>query len=346
MSDSNSNEFENQSFFNDSFNEENFLLIGLYDNFNDDYNDNCRLGGKNELNLEEHSFDYFHPLLDGFNFNEKIEKDQQNSEENTSKTTEEKTENKNQKEEFKTEKTEYIIKTGSIFSINKEPKIKVEENEIQNKNLLGKKRYDENHTKNAFDNIVRKIKSKLFGAIIIILNKSLEEKKNIEEKKIKKKENQKEKKGEIKNECFLKPEQPIILQTNVKENLELLDMKLREIFSKNVSQKVKNFSKEHQLNYNKNFIEKIKDDPRKQKTNEILDMTFFQCMEHFRGTKKYEALDGLEIEYENVIKDMNDDIEYKNNFIEHLRKFEILFRNKKPRKSKKKKINKDEDFYY
>ena len=44
--------------------------------------------------------------------------------------------------------------------------------------------------------------------------------------------------------------------------------------------------------------------------------------------------------------DMNDDIDYKNNFIEHLRKFEILFRNKKPRKSKKKKINKDEDFYY
>ena len=310
---------ENLDFENDYFN------IDKYGNF-DFYTNNYR------LNFDDESFEKFLPY--DLDYNEK--KDQQNSQENTSKTTDENTENKNQKEEFKTEKTEYILKTGSIFSINKEPKIKVEENEIKNKNLLGKKRLDENHTKNAFDNIVRKIKSKLFGAIIIILNKSLEEKKNLEEKKIKKKENQKEKKGEIKNECFLKPEQPIILQTNVKENLELLDMKLREIFSKNVSQKVKNFSKEHQLNYNKNFIEKIKDDPRKQKTNEILDMTFFQCMEHFRGTKKYEALDGLEIEYENVIKDMNDDIEYKNNFIEHLRKFEILFRNKKPRKSKKK----------
>ena len=313
---------ENPNFENDYFNIDKY---GNFDFYTNNY-DNIR------LNFDGEPFENFLPY--DLDYNEK--KDQQNSQENTSKTTEENTENKNQKEEFKTEKTEYILKTGSIFSINKEPKIKVEENEIKNKNLLGKKRLDENHTKNAFDNIVRKIKSKLFGAIIIILNKSLEEKKNLEEKKIKKKENQKEKKGEIKNECFLKPEQSIILQTNVKENLELLDMKLREIFSKNVSQKVKNFSKEHQLNYNKNFIEKIKDDPRKQKTNEILDMTFFQCMEHFRGTKKYEALDGLENEYENVIKDMNDDIDYKNNFIENLRKFEILFRNKKPRKSKKK----------
>ena len=73
-------------------------------------------------------------------------------------------------------------------------------------------------------------------------------------------------------------------------------------------------------------------------------MTFFQCLEHFRGSEKYEALNGLEIEYENVIEDMNDDIDYKNNFIEHLRKYEILFRNKKPRKSKKKLVNKNDNF--
>ena len=210
----------------------------------------------------------------------KKENVQQNSIENPSKTTEANTDKEKKEKETKIdniEKTDYLIQ-GDIFSIKKEPKIKFEEKETKEKDLLGKKRLDENHTKNAFDNIVRKIKSKLFGAIIIILNKSLEEKKKVEENKKEKKE-KKEKKGELKHECFLKPEQQIILQTNVKENLELLDMKLREIFSKKVSEKVKNFSKEYQLDYNKNFIEKIKDDPRKQKTNEILDMTFFQCME-------------------------------------------------------------------
>lgn len=327
-------------------------MINFSQEFYDD--DNCynlcdefsrNFGGPYENNFPSDSDFYF-----GFN---KEEKNifQNNSIENEQKSTDLNTEKKS-KDEAKTgstenfektenkEETEYLIK-GEIFSIKKEPKMIIEEKEKEpkEKQFLGKKRLDENHTKNAFDNIVRKIKSKLFGAIIIILNKSLEEKNKVE------KNDKREKKGERKNECFLKPEQQIILQTNVKENLELLDMKLREIFSKKVSEKVKNYSKEHQLDYNKNFIEKIKDDPKKQKTNEILDMTFFQCLEHFRGSQKYEALNGLEIEYENVIEDMNDDIEYKDNFIENLRKYEILFRNKKPRKSKKKIVNKDDDYY-
>ena len=325
------NENENKFIGNDLYDESFYGNFGAYESIN---------YSGNHLDYDENSYKSAGNLFEGFDFNEKGEKIQQNSQENSSKTTETNTDKENKKEEPKIEnieKTECTIIEGNIFSIKKEPK-----SDTKEKNLLGKKRLDENHTKNAFDNIVRKIKSKLFGAIIIILNKSLEEKKKPEENKKEKKE----KKGEIKNECFLKPEQKIILQTNVKENLELLDMKLREIFSKKVSEKVKNFSKEHQLDYNKNFIEKIKDDPKKQKTNEILDMTFFQCLEHFRGSKQYEALNGLEIEYENVIEDMNDDIEYKNNFIEHLKKYEILFRNKKPRKSKKKLVNKEKDDYY
>jgi hypothetical protein len=325
-------ENENISLGNDFYDEKS-VYLNLYDSFESN--------GKNFFEYEENSLGSNKDIFDGFDYNEKKENVQQNSIENSSKTTETNTDKEKKEKETKIdniEKTDYLIQ-GDIFSIKKEPKIKFEEKETKEKDLLGKKRLDENHTKNAFDNIVRKIKSKLFGAIIIILNKSLEEKNKVE------KNDKRGKKGERKNECFLKPEQQIILQTNVKENLELLDMKLREIFSKKVSEKVKNYSKEHQLDYNKNFIEKIKDDPKKQKTNEILDMTFFQCLEHFRGSQKYEALNGLEIEYENVIEDMNDDIEYKDNFIENLRKYEILFRNKKPRKSKKKIVNKDDDYY-
>ena len=327
------NNYENISLGKD-FYDDSSVNFGLFD-ISEPYRNNF-------LDDVDNSFESKRDIFDGFDYNENKEKVQQNSIENSSKTTEANTDKEKKEKETKIdniEKTDYLIQ-GDIFSIKKEPKIKFEEKETKEKDLLGKKRLDENHTKNAFDNIVRKIKSKLFGAIIIILNKSLEEKKKVEENKKEKKE----KKGELKHECFLKPEQQIILQTNVKENLELLDMKLREIFSKKVSEKVKNFSKEYQLDYNKNFIEKIKDDPKKQKTNEILDMTFFQCLEHFRGSEKYEALNGLEIEYENVIEDMNDDIDYKNNFIEHLRKYEILFRNKKPRKSKKKLVNKDDNF--
>ena len=220
---------------------------------------------------------------------------------------------------------------AKIFSITKEKKEKTNETP----EFLGKKRQSENHTKFAFDNLVRKIKSKLFGGILIILNKSLEK----ETKQISREE-KKEKKGEVKTECFLKPDQKIILQTNVKENLELLDSKLRDVFSEKVSTKVMNYSKEFQLYYNKNFIEKIKNDEKRKKTNDILDMTFFQCMEHFRGTKKYEALNGLEKEYDNVIKEISGDPDYMESFIEQLKNFEVMYRNKKPRNSKKKKISK------
>ena len=236
-------------------------------------------------------------------------------------------------------------KENKIFEITKEPKkIKDSEEikELKDFKLLGQKRESENHTKFAFDNLVRKIKSKLVSAILIILNKSLQKEEKTEIKTTLK-ETQKQKKGDIKSECFLKPEQSIMLDTKVKYNLDLLKMTLREIFSKNVSEKVKNYSKEHQLDYNKNFIEKIKDDERKEKTNAILDMTFLQCMEHYRGSKRYDVLSGLEIEYEKDIEQMSDDVEYMENFIEHLKYFEVLYANKKSRNSKKKKMNEEEN---
>ena len=236
-----------------------------------------------------------------------------------------------------TEKKSEQEKSKKIFSITKEPKEKIEIKDQEEKPhnvLLGKKRQSENHTKFAFDNVVRKIKSKLFGALLIILNKSLEKDQNPNLK-----QDSKEKKGEVKTECFLKPDQKIIIQTNVEENKKLLDSKLRDIFSQKVSTKAKNYSKQYQLDYNKNFIEKIKNDETRKKTNDILDMTFLQCMEHFRGSKRYEALNGLEKEYENVIKEMRDEEDYMESFVEQLNKFEIMYSQKKARKSKKNKIN-------
>ena len=102
-----------------------------------------------------------------------------------------------------------------------------------------------------------------------------------------------------------------------------------------------NYSKQYKLDYNKNFIEKIKNDETRRKTNDILDMTFFQCLEHFRGSKRYEALNGLEKEYENVIGEMRNEPDYMESFVEQLNYFEVMYNNKKARKSKKNKINKE-----
>lgn len=263
------------------------------------------------------------------------------SEENTSQNSKTNTENTltdNSSNSSNSKTTKEIIftitkdaKVKRVPIIPKEPEIELEqEQEKETPKLLGKKQ-ERTHTKYSFDNLVRKIKSKLFASILIILNKSLKDKKE----KASAKENQKQKKSEVMYNCFLKLDQKIILQTNVKENLELFNKQLREIFSEDVSSKVQNFSK-HGLKHNKIFIEEIKNDESRTKTNAILDMTFFECLEHFRGTKSYPALNGLEEEYEKVIEDLSIEEDYKDNFIEHLKNLENMFQNKKPRNKKKK----------
>ena len=320
LEDSHDNLFDENSFNNS---------LNLYDDFIGENNRSDEFPKTLIKDLDQLSF--LEQEKESITFEEPIKSTKENSETNPALS-----------ESESSKKSKKSKKKSKIFDISKVKKEKTKETP----QFLGKKRQAENHSKFAFDNLVRKIKSKLFGSILIILNKSLES--NEKEKEMTPNDPQKVKKGEVSYECFLKPDQKIILQTNVKENLALLDSKLRDIFSENVSTKVKNFSKEYQLGYNKNFIERIKNDEKKKKTNDILDMTFFQCMEHFRGTKKYEALTGLEKEYEKVVEELSEDEEYLKSFEWQLNNFEDLYRNKRARNrnSNKKKISSDDEIYY
>ena len=226
--------------------------------------------------------------------------------------------------------TEIVNKKDKIFTIKK---MKSKKN-----NLLGRKRFSEKtldnniekgHTKYAFDNTVRKIKSRLFQAIINLLNNNLEEESKLLQIKDRKR------KIPIRKESFLKINQQIISNTTVQYNLNLLNKKLRDIFSEPVSLKLKEHSV-YGLNYNKNFIQKIEGDENRKKTNEILNMTLFQCLEHFRNSKSYEVLIGLEQEYQNVIDEMKktEEKEYVRNFVGYLNNFEELYKQKKPKNGK------------
>ena len=324
--------FYDDSRDNRSSNDSNSQFVYIYGNFGDSsedlFNDSQKENESPDSLIEFLDRNYLSLGQEEGTLEDAVERYSQNN--STSTNTSSSTQKKSEKEK----------KSVQIFSITKEPKGKIEikdqEEEKPKNELLGKKRQNENHTKFAFDNLVRKIKSKLFGALLIILNKSLEK-----DPKPNSNQDSKEKKGEVKTECFLKIDQKIILQTNIEENKKLLDSKLRDIFSEKVSTKAMNYSKQYKLDYNKNFIEKIKNDETRRKTNDILDMTFFQCLEHFRGSKRYEALNGLEKEYENVIGEMRNEPDYMESFVEQLNYFEVMYNNKKARKSKKNKINKE-----
>ena len=223
-------------------------------------------------------------------------------------------------DEEKTKSTKSI--KGEIFEIVKEFEKKTSKGRNSKFKMGGK------HNKFSSDNIIRKIKSNLFDVILRYINASMEEEKvEICEKNTKK--------IILLKPFLLKISQEIIKNINVERNLTLLRSTLKEVFSSDVSKKVEN----HGLDKNKKLIEKIYEENKQKRAISILNMTFNQCLEQFRGSKKYKELDGLEKEFQNVINDLKEkgeSEEYISDFIDLVNTFEEYYMNKKPRAPKKK----------
>lgn len=112
-------------------------------------------------------------------------------------------------------------------------------------------------------------------------------------------------------------------------NQELLNTKLKNIFSKKISSKYKNY----RFNYNEELIKKL---IHNEKLKKIFDLTFSDCLEYFRG-KKMELLDGIEKfdDIKNQISKKDGD-EYLKLYDNILNNFEGYFNNKKKRNRTKK----------
>jgi predicted subunit of tRNA(5-methylaminomethyl-2-thiouridylate) methyltransferase len=76
---------------------------------------------------------------------------------------------------------------------------------------------------------------------------------------------------------------------------------------------------------------------KREKFQKIFDKTLFQCIEHIIGKKTYKELEGLEIIYENEMKELNEEDEYKDKLRQILKNYEKIFNEKKQRKKKTKK---------
>ena len=225
------------------------------------------------------------------------------------------------------------IKKGKYFYIYKEFNKGKPKGRKKGYNNIGEKG---KHDKYSNDNIARKIKSKFFSCILNYINSSMIE---VEIENPKKKSKTKKFKP-----FFLKPEQEIIKNVNIDFNLNLLNLQLKDIFSKDTSKKVeKNFGSDK----NRKLVQKIYNEKNQERVIKILNMTLYQCLEHFRGTKFYEELSGLEKEYDNVIKELEKkekedeeevEGEAKENYIEKfkdlLNEFKEYFENRNKRNKK------------
>jgi hypothetical protein len=232
---------------------------------------------------------------------------------------------RNTNEEVKEIKSKLITRFSTenkIFNITKTPK--------KSKKRLGRKTKSESstsstegHTKYAKDNMTRKLKPILIDALTNTTNNSL-----------------KEESLEIPNYSkiyLLKTDSSIKYKIKADFNRKLLSTPLKDIFYCNIFGRCKNYSKDH----NKIAIEKIYSQKEETKTKAILERTFQDCLEHFRGTKYFPELKGLEDEYNKLFIQMEGDGEekkYINDFKDFINNFEIYYNNKKSRQRNKSNI--------
>ena len=229
-------------------------------------------------------------------------------------------------DEQKTGSTKVI--KGSIFQIFKEMSREVAKGRKNKFKLSGK------HNKFCPDNIIRRIKTNLFDALLRFVNASIKEEEiEISEKKTQKKI--------TKKPFLLKINQEMIKNITVQFNIDLLDKKLKIIFSQDVAKKVENYG----LDFNKKIIEEIYKEKKQKKTIDILNMTLNQCLEHFRGSKTYKELDGLEKEYKKLIEKLEEfeSEKYVHAFKEEVNTYRDYFEKKTPRETKKNIRIKDDD---
>ena len=192
---------------------------------------------------------------------------------------------------------------------------------IIKKKQLGRKRRNSAYNKYRIDNISKKLKHLLMNSILNFVNASLKEE-------------------QMGTNMLVKIDQNII--RNAKEyNLNLLSLTLKEIFSRDITSKIKKLDK----NYNKKIIDEIYLNNRKEKIINILNMTLSQCIKHITKQEYYPELKGLENEYKNIsneLKNLGETDEYIELFKDLFHRFEDFVKNKrKPNGNKKEENSRD-----
>ena len=154
------------------------------------------------------------------------------------------------------------------------------------------------HNKFSDDNIINKIKHAILQKARIFINQKIKTLCVNEDGKI------------LQKNVLFKLKQNQLESSKSAYDKEFLRKTLGEIFSQEISSKYIL----HPSTHNKNLIESLMDDKNeKNKTIfcRIFNLTFVECLEHFRGSKKFEVLEGIN-NLEDYLKEKNfeEDKEY------------------------------------
>ena len=230
--------------------------------------------------------------------------------------------NSSNKSTFYSSNKENNIQKNNIENIGN-IEIKINNNIEKENNKLGRKKKESEekgkHTKYTDDNIIKRIKNIVNGQLRDCINKSI--------------------KGFYGCNLFSKKELLKLKKQEEKSkadyNKDLLYMKVKDIFSDEISTKYKNFI--YTKDYNKNLINELlneKDNEKRTFFEKIFNLTFVQVLKHFRKEIFIEELNGLtriDEVCENFDNNKGDKEEYKKYFKYFVGKFEEKINKKNPR---------------
>ena len=169
------------------------------------------------------------------------------------------------------------------------------------------------------DNILKKIKTYFLSCLFIFINLVIKNKYN----------------GNIGHDIFQKQLLKINKQKilSSKENKHLLNKTLKEIFSEVISPKYSNFyNKDHNRYLILNLLNEG-DEEKRFFFNKLFNLTFIECLKHFRGSVIIEELNGLE-SLDNILKKFEDDRDYREIFKFYIFHFEEIIKRKRINKKK------------
>lgn len=212
---------------------------------------------------------------------------------------------------------------NKYISFNKNNNLK--EAKKNDKKYLGRKKKDSSetgkHNKYSGDNLIRKCKGIILNSLHNLINKIIEEVYQDDEDYDKK------------NQKLLKINQEQIINSDVNFNKNFIHKKLKDIFSENVTLRCKTYNVEH----NKNLINGLlveKDEKKRKLFDKIFNLSFLDCLKHFRGSKYIKELKDL-MKYDKVCKNFEEDEDYLDSFKFYIENYEQIIENKRPRKKKK-----------
>lgn len=218
--------------------------------------------------------------------------------------------------------------------VNPEPVIQIENRTANiDRKKCGRKRMNENntteHNKFSDDNVRRRVKHLCFKYLLLFIN--------IQIKKIYK--------NKIGQGIFQKQLQTLnqsqISNAKITFNQELLEKTLSVIFSDKVTGKLTNIPRDH----NRDLIQRLINEEDIEKRNyfqDLFNLKFKDCLEHFSGNKVVEELEGMELFNEiseiksEYLEKYEDGKEYIQQLEYYLKNFETIIKNKRARRERSK----------